>query len=239
MRDIDRQTLLCLQYYLENPNVDYNDMASMFVVSRYPRKVFQNLRKDWVVEKIESGIYTIRNSDIATSIVVIPELDEELYEWLTSLKLNLPKHRLKKLINESKKYINDSQLSVLINLIIKINIKQFEEGDPNMTNELFTIIKKIPAGAKMVDECIAKGKVEGIAEGIAKGIAKGEAKGIATGIAKGKAEDIIHILTRRIDKPSARLQKKIREVCDLNQLDELIDFSLTCVSLDEFATAFN
>jgi hypothetical protein len=235
MRDIDRQTLLCLQYYLENPNVGYNDMASMFVVSRYPRKVFQNLRKDWVVEKIESGIYTIRNSDIATSIVVIPELDEELYEWLTSLQLNLPTHRLKKLINKSKKYINDAQLAVLINLIIKINIKQFEEGDPNMTNELFTIIKKIPAGAKMVNECEARGKAIGKIEGKIEGKAEGKVEGKA----EGKADDIIRILTRRIDKPSARLQKKIMEVYDLNQLDELIDFSLTCVSLDEFATAFN
>jgi hypothetical protein len=92
-----------------------------------------------------------------------------------------------------------------------------------ITTRLLRIIKKIPAGAKMVNECEAIG----------------ETRGIAKGKAECKADDIIRILTRRIDKPSARLQKKIREVCDLNQLDELIDFSLTCVSLDEFATAFN
>ncbi|MDR2346613.1 MAG: hypothetical protein LBE18_11145, partial [Planctomycetaceae bacterium] len=61
----------------------------------------------------------------------------------------------------------------------------------------------------------------------------------AEGISKGKAEDIIRILTRRIEKPSAKLQKRIREVKDINELDELIDFAITCVSLGEFATAFN
>jgi hypothetical protein len=46
-------------------------------------------------------------------------------------------------------------------------------------------------------------------------------------------------LTRRLGNPSAKLQKQIREVKDINELDELIDFAITCVSLGEFATAFN
>ncbi|MDR0390355.1 MAG: hypothetical protein LBH59_00480 [Planctomycetaceae bacterium] len=221
-RDIDRQTLLCLQYYLEDKDIDRNDMASMFVIYHYPRKIFDNLPKDWVVEKIEQGIYTIRNNGINTSIVVIPELREDLYEWLTSTQLDLPTPKLEKILNELEKYHNDHALGLLRDLLIEINIEKFNEGEP-MTNKLLKIIKRSAIGTIMANEYIAIG----------------EAKGEAIGEAKGKAESIIRILTRRIDKPSARLQKKIREVHNLNSLDELIDFASTCVSLDEFATAFN
>ncbi|MDR2170766.1 MAG: hypothetical protein LBP59_11540, partial [Planctomycetaceae bacterium] len=95
---------------------------------------------------------------------------------------------------------------------------------------------------------INKGKAEGIAFGIAKGIAKGKAEGISEGkaegifegIAKGKAENIIRILTRRFDKsPSMRLQRQIMSIKDIDKLDELCDFAFDCVSLGEFATAFN
>jgi hypothetical protein len=46
-------------------------------------------------------------------------------------------------------------------------------------------------------------------------------------------------LTARFEKPSAKLQKQIMSVKDIDKLDELTDFALSCVSLGEFATAFN
>jgi hypothetical protein len=66
-----------------------------------------------------------------------------------------------------------------------------------------------------------------------------EARGEARGEAKGKAEAVIRILTRRLKAPSKALQKKINSITDINKLDELTDFALTCISLDEFATALD
>jgi hypothetical protein len=40
-----------------------------------------------------------------------------------------------------------------------------------------------------------------------------------------------------LETPSESLQKKINSIRDIAKLDELADFALTCVSLDEFATA--
>jgi hypothetical protein len=58
-----------------------------------------------------------------------------------------------------------------------------------------------------------------------------------TNEARGEAKMIIHILTRRLKTPSKSLQKKIYSIQNTAKLEELADFALTCVSLDEFATA--
>ncbi|MDR2171084.1 MAG: DUF4351 domain-containing protein [Planctomycetaceae bacterium] len=63
---------------------------------------------------------------------------------------------------------------------------------------------------------------------------------LAKGKSEGIAKNIIRILTRRFDKsPSMRLQRQIMSVKDIDKLDELCDFAFDCVSLGEFATAFN
>lgn len=92
-----------------------------------------------------------------------------------------------------------------------------------MSQALLEEIEKTPYGAKMLNSY----KTEGITEGIAKGKTE------------GKAEDIIQVLTERLGTPSAKLQRQIKNVNNLNKLNELIRFSATCVSLNEFATAFN
>ncbi|MDR1483293.1 MAG: hypothetical protein LBT09_00565 [Planctomycetaceae bacterium] len=55
----------------------------------------------------------------------------------------------------------------------------------------------------------------------------------------GKVEDIIRILIRRFKTPSKKLQKQLKDVKDVDKLNELVDFAMTCVSINEFATAFN
>ncbi|MDR2116562.1 MAG: hypothetical protein LBP87_09285, partial [Planctomycetaceae bacterium] len=72
---------------------------------------------------------------------------------------------------------------------------------------------------------------------IAEGKAEGEAEGETRGETKGRAEMIIRILSRRLQPPSKPLQKKIEAIHSIAKLDELADFALTCVSLEEFATA--
>ena len=64
-----------------------------------------------------------------------------------------------------------------------------------------------------------------------------EAKNKAESEAKSKAEMIIRILSHRLELPSRTLQDKIISIRNLEKLDELADFALTCISLDEFATA--
>jgi hypothetical protein len=166
-------------------------------------------------EKVELGVCIIRNADILISIVVIPELNEETYKLLTSLKSELPTNRLKNLIDESQQHVDDNSWVTFINVLLEINVNKIRKGEIKMSQALLEEIEKNPYGAEMLN----KRKVEGKTE--------------------GKAEYIIRVLTRRLGTPPAKLQNQINEVKNVEQLDELFDFATTCVSLDEFATAFN
>ena len=77
--------------------------------------------------------------------------------------------------------------------------------------------------ATLWDQLIEEGKTEG------------EAKGEIKGEAKGKADGIIRTLTKRIAQPSEELEKNLRAVTDLEQLDQLFDVAFDCQSLDEFS----
>ncbi|MDR0610814.1 MAG: Rpn family recombination-promoting nuclease/putative transposase [Planctomycetaceae bacterium] len=87
----------------------------------------------------------------------------------------------------------------------------------------------IPMPKSLLDELVAEHE--------AKGEAKGKAEGEAKGKAEGTAKTIIRILSIRLETPSKPLQKKIQSIKNIAKLEELVDFALTCVSLDEFATA--
>ncbi|MDR0610813.1 MAG: hypothetical protein LBG58_11935 [Planctomycetaceae bacterium] len=89
----------------------------------------------------------------------------------------------------------------------------------------------------LLDELIAEHEAKGEARGKAEGKAKGKAEGEAKGKAEGTAKTIIRILSIRLETPSKPLQKKIQSIKNIAKLEELVDFALTCVSLDEFATA--
>jgi hypothetical protein len=46
-------------------------------------------------------------------------------------------------------------------------------------------------------------------------------------------------LAARFETPPKKLQNQIKSVKNIEKLDELIKFAGTCVSIGEFATAFN
>jgi predicted transposase YdaD len=71
------------------------------------------------------------------------------------------------------------------------------------------------------------------------GEARGEARGEVRGEIKGEAKSIIRILNRRLGMPTSESQEKILSVKSAEQLDEFLDFALTCVSFGEFETALN
>jgi hypothetical protein len=96
-------------------------------------------------------------------------------------------------------------------VLLEINVNKIRKGEIKMSQALLEEIEKTPYGAEMLKKRVTA----------------------------AKASDITRVLTRRLGTPSAKLQKQINGVNDVDRLDELIDFAATCVSLDEFATTFN
>ncbi|MDR1483292.1 MAG: hypothetical protein LBT09_00560 [Planctomycetaceae bacterium] len=54
-----------------------------------------------------------------------------------------------------------------------------------------------------------------------------------------KVDDIIRILVMRFKTPSKKLQKQLKDVKDVDKLNELLIFAINCVSINEFAAVFN
>jgi hypothetical protein len=84
---------------------------------------------------------------------------------------------------------------------------------------------------KVMDQCLQE---LGLTD---KWRAEGKVEGRTEGIVEGRAKMIIRILSRRLESPPMPLQNRISSIQNIDKLDELADFALTCVSLDEFATA--
>jgi hypothetical protein len=131
---------------------------------------------------------------------------------LNHLNQTLTVTKLQHVLAATSKLSKNTSIRTYINVITEKNATTFQEL-MSMGQKVDAILKEFG----FVDKWRAEGKTEGRAE--------------------GKAETIIRILSRRLTLPSKTLQKKIYSIRNIDQLDELTDFALTCVSLDEFMTA--
>ncbi|MDR0390413.1 MAG: Rpn family recombination-promoting nuclease/putative transposase [Planctomycetaceae bacterium] len=156
----------------------------------------------------------LENFDRIVSYFEPIKTDKRVYGWVRSMT-----HYVLSLTQKSKKAV----IKAISRIFNKKEIKKMI---------MSTLAKQFVKGEKV-------GIRKGIKKGVIKGVIKGEKVGVRKGVRKGKIDDIICILTRRIGEPSAKLKKQIEEVNEVNELNELVVFASTCVSLDEFATAFN
>ncbi|MDR0336413.1 MAG: hypothetical protein LBI18_04915 [Planctomycetaceae bacterium] len=202
-------------FYISRQNIHIDNMSVTMVTSRHPHKLLKKLSNRYKITSNRNGIYIVHHDIGPTQIVVSNELAEDENLWLTHLNKELTTARLHFLLTEAAKHGKDPALDAYLDVVTEANIKTFQE-----------IIM-----GKKVDQCLKElGYID-------KWQAEGKAKGKAEGEAKGKAEMVIRILSRRLELPSKSLQKKICSIQDITKLDELADFALTCVSLNEFATA--
>ncbi|MDR2761762.1 MAG: DUF4351 domain-containing protein [Planctomycetaceae bacterium] len=230
IESIMRLNDLCRRY-CRRKKISRKSISALFLTTRFPREAMENLPKKWSIEKVEPGIYNIIGPKFSTTIAVLNQLSKKTYVCLTNLKNNLSQKQLDALAKESVQREADYLFAEYIQWLLSININKIKKGEIKMNPELMKVIEQSPSGSLMLKRYIKRGE--------AKGIVKGEAKGIAKGKSEARAEDIIRFLTRRFQEPPKKLQRQIMSVHDLEQLDELIDFAATCVSIGEFATAFN
>ncbi|MDR2756742.1 MAG: DUF4351 domain-containing protein [Planctomycetaceae bacterium] len=205
--------------YASQEKIDIDELSVTLVTSQHPYQLLKYLSNRHKITSSQTGIYLVEHDLGPKQIVVSKELAQDENLWLYYLNKKLTTTRLRYILTEATKYEQDTALKTYLDTLFDANINTFQE-----------VIM-----SKKVDQCLKdlglvdKWRAEGKAEGKAEGEAEGEAK--------GKAEMIIRILSRRLESPPKSLQKKILSIHDRTQLDELADFALTCVSLDEFATA--
>jgi hypothetical protein len=224
--------------YAVNHGVRTNKMSVSIVSSRKPIKLFKYLKSEmgFTITSEQSGIYIVKGDTSPTQIIISRELSENVNLWLNHLNQALTVTKLQHVLTATSKLGKNTSIRTYINVITEKNATTFQEL-MSMGQKVDAILKEFG----FVDKWRAEGKIEGKAEGRAEGRVEGRIEGRTEGKVEGrideKANMIIRILSRRLETPSKIIQKKICSIRNMNKLDELADFALTCVSLDEFMTA--
>ena len=110
------------------------DVTITFVCSHYPRKMLKILKEERKIEaeRIENGIYRLKNDSIAMQILVIWQLSAEENRWLTSLTRNLPMNEnTKMLLREYQRNKGSILYQSAMDLIMQAN-KGIMEEDGSM-----------------------------------------------------------------------------------------------------------
>jgi hypothetical protein len=216
-----------LLYSIQHAIIDIEDISVTMVTSQHPYKVLDYLSNHYNVTSNQKGIYVVQHEVGLAQIVVSNELTEDQNIWLTHLNKELTAARLHRLLTVAAKHGKDPALETYLEVVAGANFQTLQE----------TLMGKV------IDQCLQdlgftdKWRIEGEAEGILKGIIQGRAEGKTEGIIEDRAKMIIRILSHRLELPSTSLQNRISSIRNIDKLDELADFALTCISLDEFATA--
>lgn len=118
----------CL-YKSEN-NIIMEEMTITFACSRYPRKLFQYLRreKSYKVERADEGIYYVTGADISIQFILLHKLSRKNNLWLRSIGGKLSKREEAiELIQEYKKHKKDERYESVMDLIVRANKELFLE----------------------------------------------------------------------------------------------------------------
>ncbi|MDR1483294.1 MAG: hypothetical protein LBT09_00570 [Planctomycetaceae bacterium] len=195
--------------------IPFDKIAVMVVSLRFPRELFKALRGYLKVKKESSGIFAVKGGHILIRVVVPKMLPAGINKWLVSLRKNLSAEQLMGILSEAKRFTGNNNFAIFIDVIANANKNIIKKGDTKMSTVLFDIFRE-------------KGLLDPITE-----------QRFVNVECETKADDIIRILTDRFKTPSKKLQKQLKDVKNADKLNELLLFAINCVSIDEFATAFN
>ena len=153
--------------------VPLNQLTITFVCPKYPRKLFTHLTtvRKLTINKVSNGIYYIQNDTLPVQVLISSKLSEDENIWLKSLTNNLSnKVTINKLATEYIHHRRDELYKSAMDIIVRANYEQFEEGQ-NMCEALLELWKDDIDAAK--DEARIQGRQEGIQEGRLEGKLEG------------------------------------------------------------------
>ena len=114
--------------------ISMKDISISFVCSHYPRKMLKILKNERGIEaqKVEEGIYRLKNDSVSIQILVVNQLPPEENRWLSSLRRNLPMDRnTEHLLREYQRHMDSVLYQSAMDLIIQAN-KNLMKGEGNM-----------------------------------------------------------------------------------------------------------
>jgi len=211
--------------YASLNKVDINNMSVTVVVMRHPRKLLAFLRQQYTVENVQPGIYFVNGDTSPTQILVADELPEEENIWLTSLRNDLTKEQMARVLAAAK---GRDKIDAYIYAIADANAETMEELYMKRKTDVF-LTEKLDAHfrEKWEGTLIAKGKAEGKAIGVAEGKAEGKTE--------TAREIILESLRERFGKVPRHIERAINQMNDPIALKSLAVRTASCKTLAEFS----
>jgi hypothetical protein len=206
--------------YASLNRVDINAMSVTLAVTQHPRKLLTFLRKQYTVENVQPGIYYVEGDTSPTQILVSEELPEEENVWLTSLRNDLTKEQIRRVlaVAEGREKI-DAYLYTIA------------DANAEIIGELFMRKKEGVIISEKLDGYFRKRYAPLIAEG--------KTEGVAVGKTEGKAElgreIILESLRDRFGKVPKHIERAVNQMNDPIALKSLAVRTASCKTLDEFA----
>ncbi|MDR2756950.1 MAG: Rpn family recombination-promoting nuclease/putative transposase [Planctomycetaceae bacterium] len=139
------------------------------------------------------------------------------------------------LLEELKPYTEDPDCRKFARLlacyVCDSNRHLTQDGEKQFNKQLQKTFKGVKImWSPLAERYIATGVEKGIEIGITKGIVKGREEGEV----EGRIEDIISILDVKFGDAANTVHSSLRVVTDINRLQELVRFAVTCNTFEEF-----
>lgn len=127
-----------------NDNIPIEDLTITFICSKYPRKLMKHWQKNrrYEVCQVEPGIYYIKGDIIPIQLLILPRLSEEENLWLSGLGKRIEETRTaERLLNEYEKHKDETLYRSVMDIIVKANVKKFQEVKEEMCDALMELMK--------------------------------------------------------------------------------------------------
>lgn len=104
-------------------------------------KHWQKNRQYEICQK-EPGIYYIKGDVIPIQLLILPRLSEEENLWLSGLGKKIEETRTaERLLNEYEKHKDETLYRSVMDIIVKANVKKFQEVKEEMCDALMELMK--------------------------------------------------------------------------------------------------
>jgi hypothetical protein len=164
-------------------------LSLTFVGSHYPRKLLAHLRdvRKYAVEEKWPGIYIVKGDVMPIQIIDSRRLSAEENLWLKSLRRELDKNAIDRVIEKREQQYKNVDYSAYFDVIFRANPGVFKEVMEMKAPTLKQLVLETEAGAGWFAEAEAKG--------LAEGLEKGRAEVARNALAQGFEPEIVQKIT--------------------------------------------
>jgi hypothetical protein len=153
----------CIAYvrlYCTIKKVKLTDTTLTFVISRYPRKLFQILKTEfnYQIENTSPGVYNIKGDVMPIQIIDTRLLNEDNYFYLKNLRSNIELEKFEKLLFAIHDNPQKDALQAFENTVILANHTNMEELKMSRQEKLLQILREAPGLKEDWIKAEARGK---------------------------------------------------------------------------------